>query len=79
MDFELILRHLETTDARLEALGLALVLAAAYGLTRWQGGRASEDSVLFGRPPMSGLMFPLITVVLYWKYCGIRLAANAWW
>ena len=52
LDFELILQHLETTDAWLEALGLALVLAAAYGLTRWQGGRASKDSVLFGRTPL---------------------------
>jgi small-conductance mechanosensitive channel len=62
LDFELILQHLETTDAWLEALGLSLVLAAAYGLTRWQGGRSGEDSVLFGRTPVSGLMFPLLAL-----------------
>jgi small-conductance mechanosensitive channel len=62
LDFEHILQHLGTLEAWWEALALALVLAASYGLTRWQGRRASEDSVLFGRTPYAGLMFPLLAL-----------------
>ncbi len=62
LDFEHILQHLGTLEAWWEALALALVLAASYGLTRWQGRRASEDSVLFGRTPFAGLMFPLLAL-----------------
>ena len=62
LDFDHILQHLETTDAWLEALMLALVLGLAYGLTRWLGARASKDSVLFGLTPMSGLLFPVLAL-----------------
>ena len=62
IDFDQLLAHLGTTEAWLEAGGLFLVLLASYGLTRWQGQRASEDSVLFGRSPLSGLMFPLLAL-----------------
>ena len=63
LNFERILQHLSTPAAWLEALALGGVLLAAYALTRTLGARASEDSVLFGRNPVSGLMFPLLALV----------------
>ncbi len=62
IDFDQLIAHLGTTEAWLEALVLVLVLLVSYGLTRWQGTRASDDSVLFGRSPLSGLMFPLLAL-----------------
>lgn len=63
LNFERILQHLSTPAAWLEALALGGVLLTAYALTRTLGARASEDSVLFGRNPVSGLMFPLLALV----------------
>jgi small-conductance mechanosensitive channel len=62
IDFDQLMAHLGTTEAWLEATALLLVLLASYGLTRWQGSRAGDDSVLFGRSPLSGLLFPLLAL-----------------
>jgi small-conductance mechanosensitive channel len=62
INFDLLLTHLGTSEAWLEAGGLLLVLLLSYGVTRWQSQRASEDSVLFDRSPVSGLMFPLLAL-----------------
>lgn len=62
IDFDSLMAHLGTAEAWLEATALLLVLLASYGLTRWQGARAGDDSVLFGRSPLSGLMFPLLAL-----------------
>ncbi len=62
LQFERILQHLSMPSAWLEAAALLAVLLAAYALTRALGARASEDSVLFGRNPVSGLMFPLLSL-----------------
>ncbi len=60
--FERILQHLGTHTAWLEAAALAAILLIAYAITRALGARASEDSVLFGRNPVSGLLFPLLAL-----------------
>lgn len=62
IDFDQLLTHLGTTEAWLEVGGLLLVLLLAFGLTRWLGKHAREDSVLFGGSPVSGLMFPLLAL-----------------
>jgi small-conductance mechanosensitive channel len=62
LQLEHIIVHLGTQDAWLEALGLLLLLSLAYATTRWLGQRAPDHSVLFGRSPMSGLMFPLLAL-----------------
>jgi small-conductance mechanosensitive channel len=62
LELDHLITHLGTQDAWLEAVGLALLLLLAYGLTRWLGQRATDHSVLFGRTPMSGLMFPLLAL-----------------
>jgi small-conductance mechanosensitive channel len=62
LNFERILQHLGTPAAWLEAVALVAVLLAAYALTKALGARASDDSVLFGRNPVSGLMFPLLAL-----------------
>ena len=62
IDFDTLMAHLGTPEAWLEAGALALVMLLSYGLTRLLGQRASEDSVLFGRSPLSGLMWPLLAL-----------------
>ncbi len=51
IDFDQLMAHLGTAEAWLEATALLLVLLASYGLTRWQGARAGDDSgCLAARP-----------------------------
>ncbi|MDI9332598.1 MAG: mechanosensitive ion channel [Alphaproteobacteria bacterium] len=72
LNFEHLMQLLGSTEAWLEVLVLLAVLVLSYVLVRLAGRRASPDSVLFGRSPISGLLFPLLALA------GVYACQAAW-
>lgn len=61
-ELQRLLSHLGSSASWLEGLALLALLALSYAIVHWLGRRASADSVLFGRQPLTGLLFPLLAL-----------------
>jgi small-conductance mechanosensitive channel len=48
----------------LELVALLISVLVAAGLSRWWGREADQDSILFGKRIIDGLLFPMLTLVI---------------